>query len=886
MKKNTFVLYAMLVLCMPRVSAQAEQDLEVWYKFDYQRGDNQIKDYSGNDRHLIAKKYYGGAGELSSFQWGADTDHSYIYFTPNRDADLVLALENENWKGILASQPRTLATWVKVDQNVDPNSGQWLYSYGDETVTGGGYRIELKGTSVEFANAANTAANQWCNRSVCWMTSYPQATWHHLAFVYDGTGDRKTGMKLYIDGKEESLNPVNAKADFAINTAGLYSPEIGRYMKGISLADFRFYSRALTANEVSALMTGSKDFTIESLNAIIQKAIIEKQSQITIPPGTYKGKAPFLNIKASDLEIIADGVTMVCETKVRALNFDQCKNVTLRGLTIDYNPLTFTQGEIVEVGSGYVDVKIHAGYPVEAYSRIDILDPKTRNRKRGSKFIWGATAENKGNGIIRVFQSGDMTSVARVGDLATMSTGPEGTYGSPHGIVLSKCQGGMVLENVTVYSAPGFGIFESEGAGGTVLRNCNIVPGPVPEGGTETRMLSCSWDAIQHSLTHKGPIVEGCTVRDAGDDSWSVTWNGSYVIDAFPASNRLTLKDGNDTPITTHVFSAGDTLRTALTSEYVIIDKISGNLILIKSEESFPASWQPGMRIYSPNRRCEHFVLRNNHFRSSGRVLVKASHGIIENNTFEDTHSGVTVNSEDAVTAIEDIVIRNNTISGTGHFMPASYSNQAGAVSIVATAGNTIAPSGLFADITIEGNTFSDISGVNIAATSTNGLTIKDNSFYKTGISTPNNTGSDYSIDQNTVVFLKNDNLVTLDNNPVYGRGVGVLVKKENISGLTELNNGIFDAIVDGIRENEVNAANRKCFYKDNSLFFRWDKEVTDMIQVGIYTTSGVLEMETQLASSCGEIEIPYFPATTGLKIVRIKTTGKELFSGKIWIGK
>ena len=301
------------------------------------------------------------------------------------------------------------------------------------------------------------------------------------------------------------------------------------------------------------------------------------------------------------------------------------------------------------------------------------------------------------------------------------------------------------------------------------------------------------------------------------------------------------MKDGNGTPITTHVFGIGDTLRTSLTSEYAIIDKISGNLILIKSGESFPASWQPGMRIYSPNRRCEHFILRNNHFRSSGRVLVKASHGIIENNTFEDTHSGVTINSEDAVTAIEDIIIRNNTISGTGHFMTASYSNQAGAISIVATTGNTIAPSGLFADITIEGNTFSDISGVNIAATSTNGLTIKDNNFYKTGISTPNNTGSDYNIEQNTVVFLKNDNLVTLDNNPVYGRELGALIQKENISGLTELNNGVFDAIPDGIRKNKVNTINWSCLYKDSSLLFRWDKETTDTIQVGIYNTSGVL---------------------------------------------
>ena len=182
------------------------------------------------------------------------------------------------------------------------------------------------------------------------------------------------------------------------------------------------------------------------------------------------------------------------------------------------------------------------------------------------------------------------------------------------------------------------------------------------------------------------------------------------------------------------------------------------------------------MMLYTPNRRCENFVLRDCHFRSSGRVLVKAGKGVIENNRFEDTHSGVTVNSESVLTAIGDLVIRNNNISGTGHFMPASYSNQSGSISVVDGSGTSIAEEGSFRNIVIENNTFSDVSGVNIAVTSANNVVIKDNKFYKTGMTTPNNTGADYGIDQNAVIYVNNVSDIIFDNNPVYSRGLGALV--------------------------------------------------------------------------------------------------------------
>lgn len=791
--RTVFILLFLLGSVLLCDAQDITSDLEIHYKFDFEDGNEYVKDYSGNNRNLRPMKS-GIQQDWSSMQWGtADMGgktRNYLYFPTSRDADVVLSnTEDNHWMGIEGNKARTVCLWFKIGKSTAEYTGQYVLLYGDESKPGGCFNIALKGHSLEFENAINNAGNDWANRNVAWLndSNHPQETWHHLALVYDGVGDWKTGLKLYLNGTELGFNPVNQTADFSINTIAKYAPEIGRNMQDMAVADYRIYSRALTINEIN-LIRGEEapsPFTIANLRAMVQSAIDNNETRLVIPPGVYKGPAPFFNIKnVKNLEIIADGVTMLCETQIRALEFQYCENVKLKGLTIDYNPLTFTQGDIVAVGTNYVDVKIHDGYPLKPYSRIDVIDPKTRYRKRGSKFVWGATAELREGNIVRVSQP-ELPSVAKVGDMATMSTGPEGMYGAPHALVISNCKGGMVLENVSIHSAPGFGIFESEGVGGTHLKNCNVAPGATPEGATEERMLSSSWDAIQHTLLKKGPLVEGCVVKDAGDDSWSATWNGSFLLGSVN-DDRITI-DGDMSA----VLQAGDTLRTSLSSEYVVIDRKSGITILLKT----PCPWPTGTRLYSPNRRCESFVLKNNHFKSSGRILVKASHGLIENNIIEEGHSGVTINSEDAITAIEDIVIRNNQISGSGHFMPASWSNQAGSISIASGGGGNIDPVGKFNNIRIENNKFSDISGVNIVVTSSQNIKIKGNQFYKTGIPTPNNTGADFGIDHNTVVYLRNVDVITVDSNAVVNRNLNSLTKELGVTNLTKLRGGVFDAV-------------------------------------------------------------------------------------------
>ena len=97
-------------------------------------------------------------------------------------------------------------------------------------------------------------------------------------------------------------------------------------------------------------------FNITYLREHIAQAVSTGPGNVvTIPMGVYRGRVEdgtvFISIEgANNLTINAANVIMVCERLTRAIIINDCENLTIRGLTVDYNPLLFTQGTIVGVG--------------------------------------------------------------------------------------------------------------------------------------------------------------------------------------------------------------------------------------------------------------------------------------------------------------------------------------------------------------------------------------------------------------------------------------------------------------------------------------------------------------------------------------------------------
>lgn len=528
------------------------------------------------------------------------------------------------------------------------------------------------------------------------------------------------------------------------------------------------------------------------LRQLLAEAVTQRLDRVVIPPGEYRldavaGEGLTLFVRgARDLTIVADGVTLIGLRRVRMLELRDCRNVTVQGLTIDYDPLPFTQGTIIAVAedAGAVDIQLHTGYPREPFSRIDLVDPLTRFRKRGMPFLWGTKAAMVAPDTVRVSLPG-IGRAAAVGDLASLSTGSGN--GPPHAVTLENCAD-VTLRDVTIHSAPGMGIVDAGGDGGTHLDHVRIVPGPPPPGASEPRLLTTSWDGIQHTTVRRGPVVEHCVIEDCGDDSWSVQAEAYRIVGMVDGEVLLPAPPWAIPP------RAGDQVAMSLDGPVVTLTGCRAGQLLELGEsqavldgygvkESYgwrlaAAAWpfEPGQRVYFPSRQGNGYVFRQNRVHSPGRGALLKAGGLVEDNLFESPHAGVTVCPEvagDAGYGIDQVTIRRNRIVGSGYFCPGPWSTQAGAISI--TAGGpqqTFRAAGLFRKIVVEDNVCEDIQGPNLVVSSTAGLTVRGNRFVRPH-ATPQkgHTGRDYGIDFGAAIWLTDCTGVRLSANEVIAPG-------------------------------------------------------------------------------------------------------------------
>lgn len=524
------------------------------------------------------------------------------------------------------------------------------------------------------------------------------------------------------------------------------------------------------------------------LRALIQNAVVTRQSRLVIPPGVYRvspqGNASVLIwiSKARNLEIIADGVTMVCTRRMRAIQFDQCENVTLRGLTFDYDPLTFTQGKVVALAEdkGWFDVKLDAGYPQYLASRIVVCDPKTRFHKFGINHHWGTRASWAAPGVVRISEKGVAEGVD-IGDPVALSAGQE--QGAPHAITVENHCSDVIFRNVTIHCAPGMGLVDYNNETGIKMFDCRIVPGPRPAGATEERLLTTSWDGIQCQVARVGAQIENCVIERCGDDSWSVptrefkvaerqgnkvllsVWDGKPPAGVIRVGDRLIRRQGSDSAI-----------QKVQSVQFVKRD-VNGKtstLIEVTFEQELPV--EVGQYVFNLDCSSKGFIYRNNRIYSHGRgALIKVGDGLIEANTFRGSDKAIIVNCELAGGAgvADNLIIRNNTIIETGYHQAMPWSEQAGAICLSAgVGGGKLRAPGIFNDILIENNTFDRIKGLNLFIASSRNVTVKNNRFLNTHTTdTSRHNGADYRIAADAVIEVTQSNGVHFSGNTIEDMG-------------------------------------------------------------------------------------------------------------------
>jgi hypothetical protein len=392
---------------------------------------------------------------------------------------------------------------------------------------------------------------------------------------------------------------------------------------------------------------------------------------VVIPPGIYRlcdTVSAGITVKGLQrTSIAADGVTLVLRTG-QTFDLNDCEDVTLSGLTVDYDPLPFTQGIIREINMDdkTVTIELETGFPEPeslpsaGQMLFFVYDPSGEPRSvlhdgfheitRVSDQTYRLGKEDLGF----LFDSVGQPDGARVGDSITLCRREAYALGVKNG-----CR--ITLDRVTVFTSPGYAFWESGGEGGNRYLQCRIIRKPAT-----TRLLTTVADGLHSYQVRKGPLIEECEFNDTVDDTIAIHGFFSMVLEV-PSTRTLYLVSpfGQD-------FSAGAELsfyemphgRPLGEAVATLVEKVPETDLSVPVEEvrqsfirqglslrDFPVKQalkvkldrdlclpQGKLILVSSGERCgSGAVIRNNTLRRGHvrGVIVKADNVLIESNRFE-----------------------------------------------------------------------------------------------------------------------------------------------------------------------------------------------------------------------------------------------------------
>lgn len=262
-------------------------------------------------------------------------------------------------------------------------------------------------------------------------------------------------------------------------------------------------------------------------------------THIVVPPGRHRvtpSRSQHLVLKnLRGIEIDARGAELVCTETTRAITFDRCERVTLRGLSIDYDPLPFTQGRIVALAPdrAWLEFEIIDGYPDQQLEeRIEIYDPATGELRRDTARWQGI--ESLGQRRYRAtkptgYRFDAHRDTEQLGDILVTNhaQAPGGSAG--HAVVLQGCTN-VLLRDIDLYASNCFGFLE-DGCSGTVYEHCRVdrrSPASDFPPRAAPRMRSLDADAFHSVGASVGPTLRRCTAKFQGDDGVNI--HGSYHL--------------------------------------------------------------------------------------------------------------------------------------------------------------------------------------------------------------------------------------------------------------------------------------------------------------------------------------------------------------------
>jgi parallel beta-helix repeat protein len=518
------------------------------------------------------------------------------------------------------------------------------------------------------------------------------------------------------------------------------------YLSVISLLSCSTVTEEIKVTDFGAIPNDSIDDTQSIQNAVA--ACKNKKNPILVfQPGEYdiygsqKNKRgnyePSLVVRdIRNLTIIGEGAGFTGHNNSTLFHFINCSNIKISNLFVDWNPLPYTQGQVVKVDSNYIDIGVTGPFTAKEGLRTEaVLGYDPEHQRMARRFTdhyqlgYKKTTEVPLPGIMRLFISRSDRFAGTMPSVGMSIIARHQVYGY-QSFEFNKCND-VQIENVTIFSNPGMGIMAEE------CHDIHISHLKVMIKPGSGRWMSCTADATHFAGCRGTLTMENCLFEGMGDDATNVRSGHYLLVSDRLDNNRLRIKAGYRYGSDLTPPEIGDKLELSgedkpllsyatITVRSVEKDTIDKSLLIGFSEKlpertgkgdvvgnasSIPALWI---------RNCT--TIRN---RSRG-FIIKTRNVVIEDCTFQDiTECGVALESDingwwESISS-RDVIIRNN------RFIDSKF--EAGYLHGVIefhTMSQT-APAGVYRRITIANNVFLNSAGNIIKVGSADGVDISNN---------------------------------------------------------------------------------------------------------------------------------------------------------------
>ncbi len=483
-----------------------------------------------------------------------------------------------------------------------------------------------------------------------------------------------------------------------------------------------------------------------------------------IPAGQYRlgmqNKSAILAFEnLENVKIDASGVELICTDTIRAIKIVKCKNFALKGLTIDYDPLTYTQGKIVAISDDKSEheIEIFDGYP-DADSitkeKYEIFTPDTRILRTTTYHSYEVEVLSpkrfkvkKGEWLKSYPQQNE-----ELGDIAVINTSNV-KNGAPHCITMENCEN-VLMDSVTLYASNCFGFFESFCKSG-VYKNCVITRRPAETDiakRASARVRSLPADAYHCRFTNRGPTYDGCFAAYMGDDAVAISGGYHLITETKGKKLRVLARHSNSMDIepgmkveiayfdgstverakAVKIEKAKESEATAEEKEWIASTK---RWPLFQKETTLKQAFDVeldkaldiprGSMIIASDMTGEGYKVINCRFgfaRARG-IIVKAPNGIIKNNTLE----GFWLDSIAMYPEwfwfggghVENVIVEGNKITAGVNPAISIFSDDATSKSVM--------PAGAHRNVTIRNNQINYHYAPAVLLTSIDGLIFKNN---------------------------------------------------------------------------------------------------------------------------------------------------------------